>query len=89
MEISPAVPLFGLVLIAANILLAAVRPFASPTAIGVQLYIGGMITILVAVIDLINPSGISGLERAFLFIAGCLNCSVGYYMVLLETRRGG
>jgi len=89
MQISPAVPLIGLILIVANILLAAVRPFAGPTAMGVQLYVCGLITILIAVIDLINPIGLGGLERGLLFGAGCLNCSMGYYMVLLETRRGG
>lgn len=88
MQISPMIPLFGLLLIAANIILAAVRPYWSPTAMGLQLFVGGMTTILIAVIDLINPLGIMEFERLLLFVSGCINCSVGYYMVLLEMRRG-
>lgn len=88
MQISPMIPLFGLLLIAANIILAAVRPYWSPTAMGLQLFVGGMTTILIAVIDLINPLGIMEFERVLLFVSGCINCSVGYYMVLLEMRRG-
>jgi hypothetical protein len=88
MQISPMIPLFGLLLIAANIILAAVRPYWSPTAMGLQLFVGGMLTILIAVVDLINPLGIMEFERVLLFVSGCINCSVGYYMVLLETRRG-
>jgi hypothetical protein len=88
MQISPLVPLFGLLLIIANITLAAVRRYWSPTAMGLQLYVAGMTTILIAVIDLINPLGIVEFERVLLFISGCINCSVGYYMVLLEMRRG-
>jgi hypothetical protein len=87
MQISPVVPAFGLILIVFNIVLAALRPYAHPTIMGVQLFIGGMITILIAVVDLINPIGISAYERAVLFISGCINCSVGYYMVLLEIRK--
>ncbi len=87
MDISPAVPIVGLVLIVGNIFLAAVRPFAPPTVMGVQLFIGGMITLIIAVLDLINPIGIGAFERALIFVSGCINCAAGYYMVLLETRR--
>lgn len=89
MQISWGVPLFGFLLITANIALAAVRPFVSPTVMGIQLFIGGMTTILIAVLDLINPVGISEFERAFLFVAGCINCTVGYYMVLSEIQKRG
>jgi hypothetical protein len=88
MEISPLIPLVGLILIVGNIILAAVRPFTAPTAMGVQLFLGGMTTILISVIDLINPVGIMEFERALLFVSGCINCFFGYYMVLLETWRG-
>ncbi len=87
MPISPLIPLIGLILIVANIFLGMVYPAWSPTAMGVQLFIGGMTTLLISVIDLINPVGITPFERATLFIAGCIDCSAGYYMVLLETRR--
>ena len=87
MPISPLIPIVGLLLVAANVILAAVRPYWSPTAMGIQLFFGGMTTILIAVIDLINPVGIVEFERILLFVSGCLNCMLGYYMVLLETRR--
>ncbi len=89
MQISPIVPGIGLFLIALNVIIAAVRPYTQPTIMGVELFIGGMIIILVSVVDLINPIGISSTERALLFISGCVNCSVGYYMVLLELRKQG
>jgi hypothetical protein len=89
MQISTVVPAFGLILLVFNIVLAAVRPLAHPTIMGIQLYIAGMITLLIAVIDLINPIGITATERAVLFISGCLNCFIGYYMVLLEIRKRG
>jgi hypothetical protein len=89
MEISPLIPVVGLVLIVGNILLAAMRPYSSPTVMGVQLFIGGMTTLIIAVVDLLNPIGIATSERVLLFVAGCLNCSSGYYMVLLQTRRWG
>jgi len=85
---SPLIPVVGLALIVANIVLAAVRPSWAPTAMGIQLFIGGMTTILIAVIDLINPVGIVEFERVLLFVSGCLNCTLGYYMTLLEMRRG-
>lgn len=88
MQISPLIPLVGLAVILGNIILATIRPFWSPTAMGLQLFVGGMTTILIAVIDLINPVGIVEMERVMLFVSGCLNCFIGYYMVLLETRRG-
>lgn len=88
MQISPLIPVVGLLLIIANIVLAAVRPYWSPTAMGIQLFVGGMTTILIAVIDLINPLDIVEFERVLLFVSGCINCSIGYYMVLLEMRRG-
>lgn len=88
MQTLPMIPLVGLLLIIANIALAAVRPYWSPTAMGIQLFIGGMTTILISVIDLINPLGIVEFERVLLFVSGCINCFAGYYMVLLETRRG-
>lgn len=85
---SPLIPVVGLALIVANIVLAAVRPYWAPTAMGIQLFTGGMTTILIAVIDLINPVGIVEFERVLLFVSGCLNCTLGYYMTLLEMRRG-
>ncbi len=85
---SPLIPIIGLALIIANIVLAAARPYWAPTAMGIQLFIGGMTTILIAVIDLINPLGIAEFERVLLFVSGCLNCALGYYMALLEMRRG-
>jgi len=87
MEISPLVPVAGIVLIVANVLVAVISPYTPPKLMGLELFIAGMITILISVLDLINPIGISALERALLFIAGCVNCSAGYYMVLLELRR--
>jgi len=87
MEISPLVPVVGVVLIVANILVAVLSPYTPPRLMGLELFIAGMATILVSVLDLINPIGISALERALLFIAGSVTCSAGYYMVLLELRR--
>ena len=87
MTISPLIPLVGLVLIVANIFLAMVYPIWSPTAMGVQLFIGGMTTIIISVVSLLNPIGISPPERAILFITGCIDCSAGYYMVLSETQK--
>jgi hypothetical protein len=87
MQISPEVPFIGFVVIAGNIVFAALQPRVSPVLLGVQLFIGGMVTLVVSVVDLLNPVGISGTERLLLFIAGCVNCSAGYYMVLLEGRR--
>lgn len=89
MEISPLIPLVGLLIIIANIIVAAVRPYAPPTMMGVQLFIGGMITLIVAVLDLLNPVGVQEYERLLLFLAGCINCSLGYYMVLLQSRKEG
>lgn len=88
MQSSPVLPLVGLLLIIANILLAALRPYWSPTAMGIQLFLGGMVTLIVAVVSLINPLGFSEMERVVLFVCGCINCAVGYYMALLEMRRG-
>jgi vacuolar-type H+-ATPase subunit I/STV1 len=85
---APFIPIIGLLLIVANIALAATRPYWSPTAMAIQLFIGGMTTLLIAVIDLINPLGITELEQVLLFVSGCINCALGYYMTLLELRRG-
>lgn len=89
MPISPLVPIVGLVVIVGNIIAAALRPSAPPTAMGVQLFVGGMTTLIIAVVDLVNPIGISEFERVLLFVSGCINCSVGYYMTLLEIRKRG
>lgn len=89
MQISPLVPLVGLILIVANILVAAVRPASPPTVMGVQLFIGGMTTLIIAVVDMINPMHITEFERLLLFVSGCINCSVGYYMTLLDMRKRG
>ncbi len=87
--ISPLVPIVGLLVIIGNVVVAAVRPYLPPTAMGVQLFIGGMTTLIIAVIDLLSPIGIAEYERVLLFLAGCINCSIGYYMVLLEIRKQG
>jgi hypothetical protein len=95
MDISPGVPLVGLVVIVANILVAALSPRFPPRLMGVQLFFSGMVVLTLSVVSLINPVGITeatphgivGLERALLFIMGSINCWVGYYMVLLESRR--
>ncbi len=89
MQISPFIPIAGLLLVVINVLIAAVRPSYPPTLMGIQLFIGGMTTLLISVIDLVNPIGIAEYERFFLFFAGCINCSLGYYMVLLERRKRG
>lgn len=89
MQISPAIPVVGLFIIAINVIIAAVRPYAPPRVMGVQLFIGGMTTLVIAVLDLINPIGIGSTERFLLFLAGCINCSIGYYMVLLEIQKRG
>lgn len=89
MRISPIIPLVGLLLIVVNVVLAVVSPYRPPRFMGIQLFVGGMTTLLIAVIDLINPVGVSEFERVLLFFSGCLNCTIGYYMVLLETRRRG
>ncbi|MCC7165326.1 MAG: hypothetical protein IT331_22700 [Anaerolineae bacterium] len=89
MQISLGIPLLGLVLVMFNVIVAAVRPYASPTLMGTQLFVGGMITILISVIDLINPIGITEYEGFFLFISGCINCTAGYFMTLLEIRKQG
>jgi hypothetical membrane protein len=88
MQSSPLLPLVGLLLMTANILLAALRPYRAPTAMGIQVFVGGMVTLTVAVVSLINPLGFAELERVVLFVSGCINCAVGYYMALLEMRRG-
>ena len=87
--ISPLVPIVGLLVIIGNVVVAAVRPYLPPTVMGIQLFIGGMTTLIIAVIDLLSPIGIAEYERVLLFLAGCINCSIGYYMVLLEIRKQG
>ena len=87
--VSPAIPVVGFILIAGNIIFAAVRPYSSPTVMGVQLFIGGMTTLIISVLDLLNPIGISPYERLLLFVGGCINCSAGYYMVLARSRQTG
>lgn len=87
MPINPLIPIVGLVLLITNIILAVVRPSSPPTAMGVQLFIGGMTTLVIAVVDLIDPVHISSFERILLFLAGCINCSAGYYMILLEMQK--
>ncbi len=87
MQLSPLVPVVGLLVIIGNIVVAAVRPYLPPTAMGVQLFIGGMTTLIISVIDLIIPIGIAEYENILLFVTGCINCAVGYYMVLLEMRK--
>lgn len=89
MDISPLVPLVGLILIIVNVLVGALGAVVEPRFMGVQLFLAGMTTILISVIDLLNPVGIGAAERLFLFIAGSINCSLGYYMVLLEIRKHG
>lgn len=88
MIVSPIIPLIGLGLILSNILVAIVRPYLPPTLMGIQLFLGGIVTLLTAVIDLINPLGIGEFERFFVFSAGCINCCVGYYMVLQQGEGG-
>ncbi|MBI4671484.1 MAG: hypothetical protein HY741_07440 [Chloroflexi bacterium] len=88
MQISPLIPFVGLLLIVLNVVVAVVSPYRPPTLMGIQLFLGGMTTLLIAVIDLINPIGVSEFERVLLFGTGGLNCTIGYYMVLLESRRG-
>lgn len=88
MQISTLIPIVGVIVILANILACALFPYSTPTIMGVQLFIGGMTTLTIAIVALINPiQGISGFERMLLFVAGCINCSTGYYMVLLHLRR--
>lgn len=87
MNINPLIPLVGLIVIVGNLILAAVRPYSPPTFMGIQLFIGGMTTLTVAVVDLLNPVGIVEYERVLLFLSGCINCSIGYYMVLREGQR--
>lgn len=87
MNVNPLIPLVGLIVIIGNIVVAAVRPYSPPTVMGIQLFIGGMTTLTVAVVDLLNPIGIAEYERLLLFLAGCINCSIGYYMVLLQSQR--
>jgi hypothetical protein len=90
MQIDPGIPFFGLVLIVVNVAVAAVLPYVAPRFMGVQLFIAGMVTIIIAIVDLINPIGtVVGSERILLFIGGCINCSLGYYMVLLEIQKQG
>ena len=87
--VSPTIPVVGFIIIAANIIFAAFRPYSSPTVMGVQLFIGGMITLIISVLDLLNPIGISPFERMTLFVAGCIDCSAGYFMVLARSRQVG
>lgn len=89
MPISPLVPVLGLFVIAANILVSALRPSLSPTLMGVQLFIGGMTTLIIAVVDYLAPVDITEFERVLLFVSGCVNCAIGYYMTLLEMRKRG
>jgi hypothetical protein len=89
MQISPLVPLVGLFVIVANIIVAAVRPSFPPTVMGVQLFIGGMTTLTISVAHLIVPVGIEEFEQVLLFVTGCINCALGYYMVLLEIQKRG
>ena len=88
MEISALIPIVGLLVLILNIVIAVMLPPFPPKAMGVQLFIAGMTTLIIAVVDLVDPIGISAFERMLLFLAGCVNCSVGYYMVLLEIQRG-
>lgn len=87
MQLSSLVPIVGLLVIVGNILIAAVRPYLPPYVMGVQLFIGGMTTLIIAVLDLISPIGIAEYERVLLFVTGCINCSLGYYMVLMENQK--
>ena len=88
MPITPLIPIVGLIVIVANIVACATFPYSSPTIMGLQLFVGGMTTLIIAVVALINPmQGISGFERMLLFVAGSINCSIGYYMVLLHLQR--
>lgn len=89
MSVSPIIPLIGLALVIFNVALAAFRPYLPPKAMGIQLFFGGMTTLIIAVLDLVNPLGIAEYERILLFIAGCINCSLGYYMVLREMQSQG
>ncbi len=89
MQISPVVPFVGLLVIILNLVAAAARPSFPPTVMGIQLFIGGMTTLIIAVVDLIIPIQIAPFERFLLFFSGCVNCSVGYYMVLLELQKRG
>lgn len=87
MTINTLIPIVGLLIIIGNIVLAVLQPAMPPTAMGVQLFIGGMTTLIIAVVDVIDPIGVGAFERALLFVAGCINCSIGYYMVLLEIQK--
>lgn len=82
MAIDPIVPLIGFILIAANVLLAVMSPFSPPAIMGLQLFTGGLITLMVSVVDIVNPLGIGPVERFLTFAAGSGNCFAGYYMVL-------
>lgn len=87
MEISALIPIVGLVVLIGNIVVAVMFPPFPPKAMGMQLFIAGMTTLVIAVVDLLDPTGITAFERMLLFLAGCINCSVGYYMVLLEIQK--
>lgn len=89
MQISSGIPVVGLVIILFNVLIAAVRPHYPPRLMGVELFLCGMTTLVISVVDLINPIGLVEFERTLLFVAGCINCSVGYYMVLREIQKQG
>lgn len=82
MAIDPVVPAIGFVLIAANVLLAVLSPYLSPAIMGLELFVGGLMTLVVSVVDIVNPLGIGPVERFLAFAAGSGNCFAGYYMVL-------
>lgn len=83
----PQYPLLTLLimLVLFNVLITFALPARSRVVMGTELFIAGIVTLIIAVMDLLNPLGISDGERLILFVAGCINCFTGYYMTLLET----
>jgi hypothetical protein len=84
MQIEPWVPLTGLFLIILNVAIAVLRPYWLATLLGIQMFIGGLTTLTISVVHLVNPVGIEGAEQFLAFVTGSLNCTIAYFMVLYE-----
>lgn len=83
----PQYPILTLLvmLVLFNVVIAFALPARSRLVMGMELFIAGLVTLMIAVIDVLNPLGIGEGERLIIFVAGCINCFSGYYMALLET----
>jgi hypothetical protein len=79
-----ALVLILIVLVFFNVFIAFLNAPFTRTMMGIELFMGGIFTLIIPIADLLGNLGIGVVEGFLLFFAGTLDCIIGYYMVLRE-----